>query len=179
MEQIEEQRGETLLRRVWSNEPFGTKKSRNSIFIPNSVVSSSRALSGQRDAELQWLIQPHVLRKQNSRLLTHKNSPMVYCTFNLYRKDFCSYISLPGCMFRRLLKQCHILSQKQKNIYIYINTQSSYILLVSCKLLEHLKCPCFQRLRVEKLKYHIKLTVLEFWGMLTGKIICKSFFSFL
>ena len=112
-----------------------------------------------RDAELQLLIQHHVLRKQESRLLTCKNSPMVYCTFNLYRKDFCSYVSLPSCMFRRLLKQCHILSQKKRiyiyiYIYIYINKHSSYILLVSCKLLEHLKCPCFQRLRVEKLKYH-------------------------
>lgn len=56
-------------------------------------------------------------------------------------------------LFRRLLKQCHILSQKQKNIYI--NTQSSYILLVSCKLLEHLKCPCFQRLSWEtEISYH-------------------------
>lgn len=84
---------------------------------------------------------------RKSRLLTYENSPMGYCAFNLYRKDFCSYISLPNYVFRKLLKQCHIISQNKKHVL-------HYVVLACWKSSEHLKCSCFQGLRVDKPKCH-------------------------
>ena len=109
------------------------------------MVRSPAVLGGRRDAKFQS--HHHALRKLQSRLLTHKNSPIGYCTFNLCRKDFWSYISLPSYAFGRLLKQCHSIAKNKNRFY-------SYILLASWKLLDHLKRPCFQRLRADKLKCH-------------------------
>lgn len=155
----------TTSRTVWGNELFGMKKSRSGVLVPNSAMSSSRVLSGQRDAEVQS--HGHVLRRQKSRLLEYKNSPTGCRIFNLHRRDFLWYNSLPGVRSEGYVRVSYIIP-KNKSMF------SSFVLLASWKLLEHLKCPCFQRLRTELLKCHTS-NIIRFWGTLTGRLICESF----
>lgn len=77
-------------RTIWWSELFGKKKSRNRVLFPNSVLSSSGDLSGQRNAQLQLFC---VLRKQKGRLFTYKTVLWATAPLTYTEKTWCLHFS--------------------------------------------------------------------------------------